>query len=176
MILASAYDVFFTITNNDVLVPDGKFYSIKGRYIDLVLQGYDKRSFARDLVPGDKDSQAIFLSVLKREQGSLPVIADELTVYTYLIGIIYFILGYYTIWIRVFIIFISILSVYLLFRVAKRIFGDLAANLFLILALFLPAQFGYSITMSRDFLRVFIVSLIIYVTYNMGDIWIRKLR
>lgn len=176
IILASAYDVFVTVTDKDPLLPDSKFYSVKGRYADLLFEGYSQRSFTKDLLNNDGVSQEIFIDILKTEKGKLPLSINGTDIFAYLIGIIYFIFGYFTIWVRVFNICVSMLSVYLLFRVAKRHFGDLAANLFLITALFLPVQLGYSITLSRDFIRVFGISFLIWVIYDMGGIWIRRPR
>ena len=176
LIFASAYDIFVTITDRDVLLPDSKFYSAKGRYVDLLLQGYNEKSLTNSLLPNDRIGREIFIDVLRTENGVLPNKLNETSIHAYVVGVIYFIFGYYTIWVRVFNICISILSAYLLFRVAKRHFGDLAANLFLLIALFLPTQFGYSITLSRDFMRVFVVSLMIWVIYNIGDIWVKKLK
>lgn len=175
VITASAYDIYVTLTGNDILLPDSKFYSVKGRYVDLILEGYDKDSFTKDLLPGDRISQDIFACTADEEHGILPKKKNETVVYSYILGFVYLIFGYFTIWPRIFNICISILSAYLLFKVAKRYFGDLAANIFLIAALFLPAQFGYSITLSRDFLRVFVVSFVVWVIY-MGaiTIWPKK--
>lgn len=174
IILASAYDVFVTVTDKDLLLPDSKFYSVKGRYADLLFEGYSQRSFTKDLLNNDRVSQEIFIDILRAEKGKLPLSINGSNIFTYLICIIYFVFGYFTIWVRIFNICVSMLSVYLLFRVAERHFGDLAANLFLITALFLPVQLGYSITLSRDFIRVFGISLLIWAIYNIGDIWIRR--
>jgi hypothetical protein len=42
----------------------------------------------------------------------------------------------------------------------------MTSNLFLLVALFLPTQFIYSITLTRGFISVFIVSLLIWVVYG----------
>jgi len=173
LILASAYDIFVTVTDKDILLPDSKAYSVRGRYAELVLQRYDGASFTTDLLPVDRVGKEIFIDILQQEKGNLPSRINEPNSFLYIIGFLYFIFGYSTIWVRVFNISISILSVYLLFKVAKSYFGDLAGNLFLIIALFLPTQIGYSITLSRDFLRVFVVSLMIWIIYG-GYAWIRK--
>lgn len=176
IIFASAYDIFVTITDKDILLPDSKFYSLRGRYVDLLLQGYNGKSFTKDLLPKDRLDQETFIGVLETEKGGLPKKLNNTNIYAYVVGIIYLISGYRTIWVRVFNICISMLSVYLLFKVAKRHFGGLAANLFLLVGLFLPTQFIYSVTLSRDFLIALIVSLMIWMIYNIGDIWIRKLK
>lgn len=176
LIAASAYDIFTAMTDREILLPDSKFYSVRGRYVDLLMQGYDNGSFTKDLLPIDKASLDIFIDTAGMEHGKLPPRLSESSVFAYVTGIIYFVFGYSTIWMRFFNISINILSVYLLFQVAKRTFGDLAAKLFLLIALFLPAQFAYSITLSRDFLRLFIVSVIIWMVYTIGDIWTRRLK
>lgn len=176
LIAASVYDVFVNITDKEILLPDSKAYSARGRYVDLTLQGYDKASFAKGLLPSDRISKEIFIETLRQENGGLPSRVNESNIYYYVIGFLYFIFGYFTIWVRMFNIVISIVSVYLLFRVSKHCFGDLAANLFLLIALFLPTQFVYSITLSRDFMRVLIVSVIVWAVYTMGGIWTKKLK
>ncbi len=167
VIFACSYDVYVSVTDRDFLLPDSKFYSIKGRYVSLLLEGNGIGSFTRDMVPLDQMSQAIFIDILKTEKGQFPSCKNnEGNVYSYLVGAIYFIFGYATIWIRLFSIFLSIAAAYLLFMIGRRHFGVAAANLFLLVALFLPTQFGYSITLSRDFMRMFVISLILWVIYG----------
>ena len=173
LILASAYDILITVTDNDFLLPDSKFYSVRGRYVDLVLQGYDKKSFSRDMLPSDRVGKEIFFNILRQEDGSLPSFKNQGNTYSFILGSLYYVFGYVTIWGRIFNIFLSIFSVYLLAWVARRYFGDVTANLFLLIALFLPTQFGYSIMLCRDFLRVFVVSVMIWIIYG-GYAWARK--
>jgi hypothetical protein len=176
LILASAYDIFFTVTGRDILLPDSNFYSVRGKYVGLLLEGYGKGSFTKDLLPDDRAGREVFIDSFQRENGGFPSGRDESTKYSYIVGGLYFLFGYNTIWIRLFNICLSVASAYLLYRVAKLCFGDLAANLFLLAALFLPTQFGYSITLSRDFLRVFIISLVLWTIYNVGDLCTKKIR
>lgn len=164
------------MTGNDILLPDSNFYSIKGRYINLVAEGYGKSSMARDLIPTGVASQDILIEELFVNNGNFPKLINEPNIFSYIIGFIYTVFGYSTIWVRIFNICISILSVFLLFDISRRLFGKLAANLFLIVALFVPPQFVYSVTLSRDFLRVFIVSAIIWVLFTGGDLWTRRLK
>lgn len=168
MILACGYDVFVSITDKDFLVPDSKAYSIRGRCVSLLLQWYDdKECKIAGLFPNNKVDREIFNDTLVRElRYTLPAGDNETNVFSYIIAFLYSVLSYNTIWPRIFNIVLSICSVYFIFKVAKRQFGDTAANLFLLVALFLPTQFGYSITLSRDFLRVFIVSSTIWVIYG----------
>ncbi len=179
IITACAYDIFVTVTDKDFILPDSKFYSLRGRYVSLVMEGYNDAYFPEQMLPRDEVGKAIFVDTVIGFDGKLPSQRNEMNVYSYIIGALYFVFGSFTIWVRLFNIILSILSVYLFFDVAKRTFGDITANLFLIIALFLPTQFAYSITLSRDFLRVFALSLTIWVIYrifNIGDIWVRKLR
>jgi hypothetical protein len=167
VIFASAYDIYVSATDRDFLLPDSKFYSIKGRYVSLLLEGNSIGTFTRDMVPPDRMSQAIFIDTLEKEGGRFPSCKNnEGNLYSYVVGGIYFLFGYNTIWVRLFNIVLSIAATYLLFLVGRRHFGVVAANLFLIIALFLPTQFGYSITFSRDFMRMLLISLILWVIYG----------
>lgn len=166
-IFAAMYDSYISVTDKEVLLPDSKFYSVRGMYIASFLTGYDTKSFANDILPRDRQSQYIFQNALKMEGGRIPLrLDDESTVFTYIIGIIYSLFGYFPLWVRIFNIALSIGSTYLLFEIARRHFGELAANLFLIVALFLPTQFIYSITLTRDFVRMFVITLILWVIYG----------
>ena len=160
------YDSYVSVTRNEALAPDGTFYSVRGRYIALLLNGYDPKSFTKDMVPPDWHSQYILQDAIKTEGGRIPLRRDESTIFTYIIGAIYFIFGYFPLGVRVFNIVLSIGSTYLLFLVARRHFGDLVANLFLLIALFLPSQFVYSLTLTRDFIRMFVISLTLWVIYG----------
>lgn len=166
-IFAAMYDGFVSVTGNELLAPDGKFFSVRGRYVALLLNGYRAESFTRDMVPPDWHSQYILEDAVKTEGGRIPLrFSDESTVFTYIIGVIYFIFGHFPLGVRVFNIALSMGSTYLLFLVARRHFGDLVANLFLLVALFLPSQFVYSLTLTRDFIRMFVVSLTLWVIYG----------
>ena len=165
-IFAAAYDCFVTVTDKDILLPDSKFYSVRGRYISLLFSGYNKNTLSGELVPGDKHSQYIFADALAKEGGKLPIHPDESTVFTYIVGLIYLIFGYFPFWIRVLNIALSVCSACLLFSIARRQFGDLTARIFLLAALFLPTQFMYSITLTRDFVRMFVITLILWVIYG----------
>jgi 4-amino-4-deoxy-L-arabinose transferase-like glycosyltransferase len=86
---------------------------------------------------------------------------------------IYFIFGYFPLGVRVFNILLSLTSTYFLFDIGKRQFGALTANIFLLIALFLPTQILYSITLSKDFLRVFVICLALWILYG-GVAWLQK--
>jgi hypothetical protein len=166
-ICAATYDCYVSVTGRDIIVPDGKFYSVRGRYASLFFDGYDAKSFTKDYLPEDREGKKIFWHAMKTEGGRLPLrLEDESTVFTYIVGLIYTIFGHFPFWVRLFNIVLSITSAYLIFDVGRKHFGILTANIFLIVALFLPTQFIYSISQGRDFLRVFMISLIIWVVYG----------
>lgn len=165
-IFASIYDIYVSKTDRYILLPDEQYYSMKGRYIALLLNGYDKEEITEDMLPKDEVSRKIFLDTLRNEEQWLPTSYSETDIYAYILGLIYFIFGYFPLAARAFNITLSISSAYLMFKVAKRNFGELPANLFLLAALFLPTQFGYSITLSRDFLRMFIICFILWRLYG----------
>ncbi len=172
------YDTYVSLTDRDPLLPDSKFYSIRGRYVAILLNGYNREHFTSDMVPSDPVSQDIFCDTLKNEKlyfrsgfaeanlHNFVIGLNEVNLFIYIIGFIYFIFGYFPLGVRILNIFLGISSTYFLFKVAKRHFGELTANLFLLIALFLPTQFLYSCTLSRDFLRAFIVSLTLWVIYG----------
>lgn len=160
------YDGYVAVTDKDILLPDGKFYSIRGRYIALVLAGHTPATLTKGLVPGDRASQAIFADILAAEKGRLPPYPNESTVFTWIIGFIYLVFGYVPLGVRIFNIVLSLASTYLVFRVAERQFGEKTAAVFLAVALFLPTQVMYSITLTRDFLRMFVISVMVWVVYG----------
>jgi hypothetical protein len=166
VILAAAFDISFSLTNKDIIIPDSRFYSIGGKYVSLILSGYDNNSLTRDMVPADKFGQEVFFCIASDKGLAKPLVFNEIFYYFYIVGFIYFLLGDFSIWVRVFNIVLSIGSAYLFFKIARRRFGILAANIFLIIALFLPAQFAYSISMSKDIMRMFIVALILWGIYG----------
>ena len=177
LILASGYDVFTCVTNRDLLVPDGRFYSTVGCYAALLLNGYDKGSFTEEMMPIHQFNRKTFYDVYRQENKFFKSSSSshESAFYYYVVGIIYFIFGYFPLAVRIFNIILSIGSTYLIFIIAKRQFGDLTANLFLLIALFLPTQVMYSVTLARDFLRMFVISLILWLIYG-GVLWQRKQR
>lgn len=167
VIFAAAYDIYVSIADKDILVPDSFYYSGCGRYASLVLEGYDMRSIPIDRLPRNAQERDVLKNMTMTHNGRFPPSFSGVSIlYTNTIGFIYFLLGHYKIWARIFNITLSILGTYLLFRVAKTRFGDLAANLFLLIGLFLPTQFIYSLTLSRDLIRMFMVSLIIWGIYG----------
>ncbi|MDD3905513.1 MAG: hypothetical protein PHS46_03160 [Candidatus Omnitrophica bacterium] len=173
VIFASAYDVFVSVTDRDVLLPDSKYYSTTGEYIAFLLDSHTIADMESYFKGKDAHTQFIFFDTLKYQKGHFIAPKAEAIIYIYIIGVIYFIFGHLTILVRFFNIFLSIMSVYFIFMIAKRKFGDLTANLFLLFALFLPAHFMYSITLSRDFVRVFVVTFILWLLYG-GIIWKRS--
>ena len=72
LIFASAYDIFVSTTGRDILLPDGKFYSMYGLYISLLMSGYDRDSIPEDSLPRDAESRKIFLDILEKEEGKFP--------------------------------------------------------------------------------------------------------
>jgi len=172
-ILASGYDIFVSVTDRDVLLPDAKFYSTKGRYITFLLNGYDEKSFTENMIPRSSESKGIFFEILAKEKGQYLSPFSQVGFYSYVVGIIYFIFGYFPLAVRVFNIILSLSSIYFFFKIGEWYFGRITANLFLLIALFLPTQLVYSITFSKDLLRMFVISLIIFTLYG-GALWLKK--
>lgn len=119
-----------------------------------------------EYLPLEEPDRIVFLNILL---GDLPkdIASDhsEISLFSYIVAVLYALLGDLTIWVRLFNILLSMGSALMLYVIMKRLFDDLAANLFLLIALFLPTQVGYSITLSRDFIRVFFISLMLWSLY-----------
>jgi len=165
-IFASFYDCLVSVKGDDIIVPDSRQYSARGRFVELLFRGYGKDYLAKDAILGEAKNRNILGEIFKTDRGMLPRYRTEGNLFVYIIGVIYFIFGYFPLGVRVFNIALSLASAYFIFRIAKRHFSELTANLFLLAALFLPTQTLYSLTLSRDFLRVFVVSLILWVIYG----------
>ena len=164
--IASAYDLFVSIKGTDVILPDSKYYSAQGLYISSILSGNDASYIPEIDFFKDGQNRIIYRDIFNRENGRLPACRGENGFFAYVVGLIYFVFGYFPIGVRIFNIMLSMASAYFMFMVARRNFGTESANLFLLVALFLPTQFGYSITMGRDMLKLFVVSLISFVIYG----------
>ena len=95
LIFASVYDISVSTTGRDVLLPDGKFYSMYGLYISLLASGYDKDSMPADALPPDAESRGLFLDILNKEGGKFPPVKDETDLWLYFMGFIYFLFGYF---------------------------------------------------------------------------------
>ena len=171
--MAAAYDIYVSKSGEEMLLPDGKFYSIKGRHVALQLNGYDESSFTSDMVPQDKKSQFIFLCSIVDEKGRTVSPFSEVGIYAYAVGLIYFIFGFFPLGARTLNIALSLFGAYFLFDIGRRQLGVLRANLFLLVALFLPTQVIYSITLSKDFMRMFVVCLMLWLIYG-GVAWLRR--
>lgn len=170
LITASFYDAFVSITDRDFLLPDGKFYSVSGWYIALLLSGYGINCMPAEVIPAGEQEGVLFHDYIMREhklgKDGLPNLKNETNLFFYIIGILYFIFGYFPLAVRAFNILLSIMSVLLIFQIAKRQFSEKAAQFFLVIGLFLPTQFVYSIALSKDLVRMFIVSFILWIIYG----------
>ncbi|MDD5423177.1 MAG: hypothetical protein PHT32_07160 [Candidatus Omnitrophica bacterium] len=172
VIFASVYDIGVSVAGKDVLLPDGGFYSAMGRYIQLMLNGNSAFRITDDMAPRDTQGREIFASMITKTKGGFPRVENETGAFLYIVGIIYFLFGYFPIFVRLFNIVLSLSCVFFIFRIAGRHFGETPAKIFLIIGLFLPTQFVYSITLSKDFTRMFIVCFILWLIYG-GVRWRR---
>lgn len=176
MILACGYDIYVSLTGHDPILPDSRFYSVRGRYVDIFLQGYREREFLREHIPTNPVEEEIFVDTVHKYDGKLPARTNDMIMHFFVVGIIYHVLGYHTIWVRLYMITISMLSVLLMSDISRRIFGRAASTLLLVTGLLIPTQFLYSITLSRDFLRVVFMSVVLWSVYFIGDLCLKRLR
>lgn len=131
------------------------------------MRGYSKNTFTMDLIPPERDSLELFQAVMSKEEHMvLPPINTDNKLYLHLVALLFFLFGYLPLAVRLMNIAFSIGSALLLFNVGRRNFGVLASNIFLLIALFLPSQVIYSITISKDLVRTFAVSSVIFILYG----------
>jgi len=174
IIFASFYDIYCSATGSNVLLPDSKAYSTRGRYAAYVFGGYDANRFTKNLIPEDREEADIFLDLIASRRKYSTSFFDISNLYTLFIGAVYLLFGHLTIFARFINISLSICGTYFLFLVAKRRFGALTANLFLITALFLPTQFIYSLTLAKDFIPMFVVSLFVLIFDRLEAAWLKN--
>jgi hypothetical protein len=174
VIAAFIYDVSVSVTDNDFLLPDSKFYSVSGWYITLLMSGYSMNALPITVFPTGRREPGLFYDYILHEhiwgKDRYPVLNNETNLFFYLIGVIYFVFGYLPFAIRVFNILLSVGSALLIFNITKRQFGDKPAQIFLLISLFLPTQFVYSMTLCKDLLRMFAVSFVLWIIYG-GEEW-----
>ena len=166
VIFASGYEVLTAFSGKDMLVPDSEFYSVCGSYMASYIDDFKDTARVRQLFPVSAEGKNIFYDLIKRHHGYALPVSGEMGLFPFIIGIIYSMFGYVPVAVKIFNICLSIASAYFIFRIAKRHFGNLAANIFLIAALFLPTELGYSLTMCRDLMRVFAITFILWVIYG----------
>jgi len=143
-----------------------------GRYIQILLNGNSAFRITDAMAPQDTHSRELLAATIARTKGGLPVVDNETGAFLYVVGAIYFLFGYFPIFVRIFNIILSISCVFFIFRIAARHFGETPAKIFLIIGLFLPTQLVYSITLSKDFTRMFLVCFVLWIIYG-GVRWKR---
>jgi len=160
------------MTDNDFILPDSKFYSMGGWYTALLLSGYEADNIPTRLLPPGKDSLALFRDCRHQQRlygrDGLPALNNETNLYFYIIAFIYLVFGYFPLGVRIFNIMLSVVSTLFVFQITKKQFGQNAGRAFLLIGLFLPTQFVYSITLSKDFIRMFVVYFILWLIYGGG--------
>jgi len=166
VILASGYDAYVVLTGNDPLLPDSRFYSVNGQYVAATLNKYNIAIYGNYYFPGDSVGRAIFNDAVNMNKGGLPKHFNETTVFQYIVGVMYFIFGVHTILIRLLNIALSIACTWFVFDIIRKKVREDIAVVFLAVALFLPTQVCYSITLSKDFLRAFAVTFILWGIYG----------
>jgi len=124
-------------------------------------------------VPSDSDSGVIFKQIIQQHESFPRIEKDENIFFAYIIGSIYFIFGYFPLGVRVFNIALSILASFFTYSIAKRQFDEMTANIVLVITLFLPTQILYSITLSKDLIRMLPVMLIMWLIY--GGVMCRRI-
>lgn len=161
--LASSYYNFFVLyLKRPLYAFDGEVYSIFGWYIALVLKGANIFMLPGSLVPNDFAVIGGFFGTIANFGGRLPPISQYgVGLYSYIIGILYYVFGYTPVLIRFFNSILSVLSAFLVYDIAKRSFSENVAKISFFIMLFNPSFILYSISLQRDTLVNFLILLVI---------------
>lgn len=136
-------------------IPDARAYSTSGQYIAEVING---KGF------GIENNEVPWLHYLRDTYaGLMPESGYRVDAFAKHIGFVYSLFGYDPLVIKFINSILSVFSGVLLFMLAKKMFSVRIANIVLILVIFWPSLFLWSITGLKDTLLIFLVTLSIYI-------------
>jgi hypothetical protein len=161
--LAAAYYNFFVMNlKMPVFAFDGEAYSIIGWYIALVLKGANMLMLPQSMIPNDYCVVGGFFGTIANFGGHLPPVYQYgITIYSYMIGLFYYIFGYAPVLLRLFNSGLSVLAAFLAYDITKRVFTEKVARIAFVIMLFNPSFVLYSISLQRDTLVNFLILLVV---------------
>ena len=164
VIFALTYYIIFVLSPRGPLYAfDGESYSAIAWYIALVLKGVNFASVPVRHMPLDPWACSRLFSYAADFVGRLPnPSVYGVGVYSYMMGIFYFIFGYAPLLFRFLNIIVSVATTFLCYKLAKDIFDKDVARISFVLMLLIPSQFIYSASLLRDIFINFLVMISIY--------------
>jgi 4-amino-4-deoxy-L-arabinose transferase-like glycosyltransferase len=145
------YHIFVEALKRPLYAFDGEAYSIMGWYIALVLKGLNVFILPAIYVPNDYSIIGGLFGTIVNFEGLLPSMGRYgVGLYSYIIGWFYFLFGYAPVLLRFFMGGISVLTAFITYRIASRVFDEQVGRISFAIALFMPSFVLYSSSLQRD--------------------------
>lgn len=159
---AAYYNIFIAFLKRPVYAFDGEAYSIMGWYIALVLKGFNTLALPAQCIPNDYSMIGGLLGTPLNFGGLLPPVGEYgVTLFSYILGAFYYVFGYAPVLLRFFMGGISVLTAFLTYGMARRVFDERIGRISLAITLFMPSFIVHSVSILRDTLINLLVILVI---------------
>lgn len=141
------YYYFFLLPGNtDILGPDGESYQARGWYISRIANDIDPR-----VIPSSEQIFQSYPDMVEYYKSTLPGWKlHQVGIFSYLIGLIYFLFGYVPLLIKFSNGLISAFTAVLVYELARELFTVRVARASLLAVMFLPSMFIFSLTAMKD--------------------------
>ena len=152
------YYTFLSSGHMDVLAPDGEGYQARGWYISRFLSGK-----SLNVVPSAEqifNDYSFMVSYYNAEMPSWKLY--QVGIFSYFISFMYALFGYVPLLIKFLNSLWSVLVALLTYTIASDLFGKRVGKIAMIIVMFLPSIFIFSLTSTRDTAIIFFLMLFIY--------------
>lgn len=136
-------------------IPDARAYSASGQYI--------AEAITNKSMPSSDGNEPEWLDSLRKTFKGFTPLEYRMDAFARYIGLVYSIFGYSPITVKFINGFLSLFTGILLFLLVKDFFSIKVANIALVLSLFWPSIFLWSIVGSKDSIVLFLVSFFIFI-------------
>lgn len=165
--LALLYYYFYLSPGNiDILGPDGDAYSQRGWYISRLLLGQNPYA-----LPDVKGSvlESYYSIVEYYKQQMPPIGLYQVGIFTYFMGILFSIFNYCPLMVKFLNAGLSVLTGVVVYFLGKEVFNARIGKVSMVVFIFMPSIFLFSITALKDPLITFTVSLIILLMVKLQN-------
>lgn len=142
------------------LVGDARAYSASGQYIAEVATN-------RPMPNLDNNEPAWVVSLRNMYKGVIPSVGYRVDNFAKYVGLIYSVFGYNPITVKLINSLLSVFTGVLLFFLMKDMFSVGAAKIVLVLTIFCPSIFLWSITGTKDSLTIFLMTLWLFSFFKL---------
>ena len=156
------YDAICRAANWEFIVPDGVGYSVRALVAANIMNRTDV--LCPSPMPLDRRWWDGYFRLAIRSYTE-PVARGETAAFVYSVGFLYSKFGYHTFIPRLLNTFISFVCAFMIFDIVRK-YDKTAAILFILAAFLLPSQVIYSLSISKDFIRMFFITAVIWIAYK----------